>query len=338
MSRDEDVVRMAHGGGGKLTHALIESTFLPAFRNRILERMEDSAVLPRRGGGIAFTTDSYTVKPLFFPGGDLGKLAINGTINDLAMQGGVIQPRISCAFIIEEGLSFDVLRRIVESMKDAAGDADAQVVAGDTKVVERGAADQIYVTTSGVAFVSRGLRLGAEHVSVGDAVLVSGPVGDHGATVLASRFDLKLREGFKSDCASLREIVAELISREIEVHCMRDPTRGGLATTLNEIALKRGVRIDVDENMIPVRPEVSALCEILGLDPLYLACEGRMVCFTSWESRDKALESMRSQDIGCDAAMIGRVTAEGGRVVAKTAVGSHRILSMYLGEDQPRIC
>ncbi|MFB0568170.1 MAG: hydrogenase expression/formation protein HypE, partial [Nitrososphaeria archaeon] len=332
MSGNEDVVRMAHGGGGKLTHALIESTFLPAFRNKILERMEDSAVLPRRGRRIAFTTDSYTVKPLFFPGGDLGKLAINGTINDLAMQGGVIKPSMSCAFIIEEGLSFDLLRKIVESMKRAAEEADTQVVAGDTKVVERGAADQIYVSTSGVALVPRGLQVGAEHVCVGDAVLVSGPVGDHGATVLASRFDLKMREDFKSDCASLREMVIDLTSRKIEVHCMRDPTRGGLATTLNEIASKRGVRIEVDETSIPVRPEVSALCEILGLDPLYLACEGRMVCFTPWESRNEALESMKSLSTGSGAALIGRVIGEGQRVVAKTAVGSHRILSMYLGE------
>lgn len=339
MSDIENIIRMAHGGGGKLTLQLIKEFFLPAFKNSILERLEDSARIDFNGENIAFTIDAYTVNPIFFPGGDIGKLAITGTLNDLAMQGGIINPIISAAFIIEEGFEIKNLEKIVESMKEECLKNNAKIVAGDTKVVEKGLADKVYIITAGISLIPEKIDLGAHRIKEGDAIIISGTIGDHGAAILSKRYEFKISNSLKSDCASLKDLVKSLLKENLEIHFMRDPTRGGLGTVLNEVALKTGYGIIIDESRIPIKNDVRALCEILGIDPLYLACEGRMVCFTSWEDRKKALSIIKENHLGKDAMLIGKVTSKfSNRVVMKTTLGTKKVVSMFLGENLPRIC
>jgi hydrogenase expression/formation protein HypE len=339
MNDIENIIRLAHGGGGKLTLQLIKEIFLPAFKNSILEKLEDSARINFNGKNIAFTIDAYTVNPIFFPGGDIGKLAITGTINDLAMQGGIIDPFISAAFIIEEGFEIENLEKIVKSMKEECLKNNVKIVAGDTKVVEKGLADKIYIITAGISFIPEKVDLGVHRIKEGDAIIVSGTIGDHGAAILSTRYDFKLSNSLISDCASLKDLVKSLLENDLEIHCLRDPTRGGLGTILNEIALKTNFGIIIDESKIPIKNDVRALCEILGIDPLYLACEGRIVCFSSWKKRNDVLSIIKENPLGENAMLIGRVTSKfSNKVIMKTTLGVKRIVSMFLGENLPRIC
>ena len=341
---------LGHGSGGKLSHDLIESLFLPPFINPILEACDDSAVFPLTDSDkilqgqqlskeeIAFTTDSYVVKPLFWPGGDIGKLAVCGTVNDLAMVG-AIPLYLSAAFVIEEGLPISTLRRIVTSMKRAAKEAKVKIVAGDTKVVERGSADGLFVNTAGVGMVSRGVRISGSNAQSGDMIILSGTIGDHGIAVLSEREGLVFSNSFKSDVAPLNHMVGAMLRTSHKIHAMRDPTRGGLATTLNEIAQQSKVGIQIIEEQIPIREEVAAACEILGYDPLYVANEGKVVACVAPEDAERVLQVMRKTCYGHKAAIIGEVLPEPkARVVMKTRVGGTRIVDMLTGEMLPRIC
>lgn len=334
----EERITMSHGAGGKATHTLIEAVFLEAFRNPLLERMEDQAVFAVNAGRLAFTTDSFVVSPLFFPGGDIGDLAINGTVNDLAVSGA--RPLyLSAGFILEEGFPTADLQRIAASMARAAAAAGVQVVAGDTKVVQRGKADGCFINTSGIGVVEHDVRLGADIVRPGDAVLVSGPIGDHGITIMLARGELELVSDLTSDTAPLHTLVARVLEATTAVRAMRDATRGGVATILNEIAAVAGVSIVVDENAVPVRDEVRGACEILGIDPLYAACEGRLVAFVAPEAAEAALHAMHSDPAGRGAAIIGTVRAESpGLVLLKTQFGGNRIVDLLVGDPLPRIC
>lgn len=334
----EERITMAHGAGGKATHTLIEALFVEAFANPLLERLEDQAVFPVSAGRMALTTDSFVVSPLFFPGGCIGDLAVNGTVNDLAV-GGARPLYLTAGFILEEGLSIAELRRIVEAMAVAARAAGVSIVAGDTKVVQRGKADGCFVNTAGVGTVLDGVELGAASVRPGDAVLVSGPIGDHGVAIMLTREDLGIASSIESDTAALWPLVSALLESGCPVRCMRDATRGGVATILNEVAGAAGVSVVADESAVPVRPEVRGACELLGLDPLYVACEGRMVAFVDGAFAEAALQAMRSHPLGVDAALIGRVTAEPpGLVLLKTQFGGTRIVDMLVGDPLPRIC
>ena len=337
--KDTHVTR-SHGSGGKATHALIDSLILPAFANPLLDGCADAAVFSAGPGGarIAFTTDSYVVSPLFFPGGDIGKLAVHGTINDLAASGA--QPlALSVALILEEGLEMDTLRRVIDSMAEAAAAAGVHVVTGDTKVVDRGKADGIFVNTSGVGLVRGGLDLDARRVAVGDVVIVSGQVGDHGMAVMLARDALELEAEIVSDSAPLHGLVAALLGAAPGTRVLKDPTRGGVATSLNEIATRAGVSITVDEERVPVRTEVRGACEILGIDPLHIANEGKMLAVVPPGEVDAALTAMRAHPLGARATVIGRVDAEPrGMVIVKTAVGGARVLDMLVGDPLPRIC
>ena len=345
----KDRILLGHGSGGKLSHDLIESLFLPSFTNPILETGDDSAVFPLRNGDevlqgrisngeIAFTTDSYVVKPIFWPGGDIGRLAVCGTVNDLAMVG-AIPLYLSAAFVIEEGLPISNLRRIVTSMKRAAKEAGVKIVAGDTKVVERGSADGLFINTAGVGLLSRGINISGSNAQPGDMVILSGTIGDHGVAVLSAREGLVFSNSFKSDVAPLSHMVGAMLRTSHKVHTMRDPTRGGLATTLNEIAQQSKVGIRVIEEQIPIREEVAAACEILGYDPLYVANEGKVVACVAPEDAERVLQVMRKTHYGHEAAIIGEVLSEPkGRVVMKTRIGGTRIVDMLAGEMLPRIC
>jgi hydrogenase expression/formation protein HypE len=330
-------VVLAHGGGGRMMHQLLEQFVYPAFSSSQLDRRHDGAVLSG-ASRLAFTTDSYVVHPLFFPGGDIGALAINGTVNDLAMCGA--RPEwLSVAFIIEEGLPLETLRAVITSMQQAAAQAGVSIVTGDTKVVDRGKGDGLFVNTAGIGIVEHGLEISPAAVRPGDAVLVSGDVGRHGAAILAVRAGVEFESTIESDCGSLAQPVLSLIEAGIEVHCLRDLTRGGLATGLIEIAEHSGLHIKVDEELIAVEQNVRGACELLGLDPLYLANEGRMVVFVPEAQQEPALKILRQHAISAGAEKIGHVCAEPiPMVTARSSIGTQRILDMQSGEQLPRIC
>jgi hydrogenase expression/formation protein HypE len=334
----EDRITMAHGAGGKASHTLTEALFLEAFRNPLLERMEDQAVFAVNGSRLAITTDSFVVSPLFFNGGDIGDLAVNGTVNDLAVSGA--RPlHLAAGFILEEGFPVADLKRIAASMARAAANAGVNIVTGDTKVVERGKADGCFINTTGIGVIERPVSLGAEQVQPGDAVLVSGPIGDHGITIMLARGELDLVSKLVSDTAPVHSLVARLLAVAMEVHCLRDATRGGVGTILNEVATVAGVAVVVDENTVPVRAEVRGACEILGIDPLYVACEGRIVAFVPAAEAEPALSALQSHPLGRGAAIIGRVKADPpGLVLLKTQFGGTRIMDMLVGDPLPRIC
>jgi hydrogenase expression/formation protein HypE len=331
-------VLLAHGGGGKLMHQLIGKVFLAAFRNPVLEMQHDAATVELTGKQIAFTTDSYVVRPLFFPGGDIGSMAVHGTVNDLAMAGA--RPLyLSAAFIIEEGLPMETLWKVVTSMQKAATDCGVQIITGDTKVVDKGKGDGLFINTSGIGVVEHQLKIAPQSVRPGDAVLVSGDLGRHGMAIMAVREGLQFESAIESDSAPVHEIVLELLKAGIEIHCLRDLTRGGLASALNEIAEAARVRIEVVEKAVPVREDVHAVCEMLGLDPLHVACEGRFIVFVAAKDAERALQIMRGHGTGAGAAAIGKVIESASPLVSlKSAIGVSRILDMPSGEQLPRIC
>jgi hydrogenase expression/formation protein HypE len=333
----EDKILLAHGSGGKLAHELVEKSFVKALANPLLARLDDSAVFDL-SGRLAFTTDSYVVSPIFFPGGDIGKLAVCGTVNDLAMCGA--KPLyLSLSFIIEEGLPQSELEQIVESVQKAAGEAGVEIITGDTKVVHKGSADKLFINTAGVGIIAQGIDVSGSNARPGDKVILSGTIGDHGIAVISQREGLSFSTKLKSDCAPLGGLVAEMLKASPNIHCLRDPTRGGLATSLNELARQSGVSIRIEEEKIPVREEVLAACEMLGFDPLYVANEGKLVAIVQPEDADKVLKAMRKNRYGKDAAIIGEVGAEHpGRVVMKTVLGASRIVDMLVGDLLPRIC
>jgi hydrogenase expression/formation protein HypE len=334
----EERIIMSHGAGGKATHTLIEAVFLDAFRNPLLEPLEDAARLHVNGARVALTTDSYVVSPLFFPGGDIGDLAVNGTVNDLSMAGAV-PLYLSAGFILEEGFPIADLQRIVASMQAAAQRAGVQVVTGDTKVVEKGKADGCYINTAGVGVIEHEGSLGVAQARPGDKILVSGPIGDHGVTIMLARGELDIEADIESDTAPLNSLVADLLAAAPGVRALRDATRGGVATILNEIASAAGVGVLVTEDDIPVRPVVRGASELLGIDPMYVACEGRLVAVVDSASADQALAALRAHPQGADAAVIGQVTAEPpGVVQLKTAFGGTRIVDLLVGDPLPRIC
>jgi hydrogenase expression/formation protein HypE len=359
-SRIKDThITLAHGSGGKAMHELVEGLFLEYFRNPLLEMLEDQAVfevgsaspesLPglsasRPIARMAFTTDSYVVDPIFFPGGNIGSLAVNGTVNDLAMSGA--RPLyLSAGFIIEEGFAIEDLKRILGSMRDAAQEAGVQIVTGDTKVVQKGGADKIFINTSGIGIIESPVRISASRASIGDKVIVSGMIGDHGTTIMIARGELELETDIESDSAPLGGLVLSMIEEAARassvdaIHCLRDPTRGGVATTLNEIALASEVCIQIYEDRFPVREEVHGACEILGLDPLYVANEGKLVAIVAEEVAESILAKMKESRYGKQACIIGEVTAEPKGIVAmQTGFGGTRIVDMLVGEQLPRIC
>jgi hydrogenase expression/formation protein HypE len=333
-----DRILLEHGSGGQLSNDLIAGIFLPLLKNPLLEKLEDGAVFGVGGAKICFTTDSYVVHPRFFPGGDIGSLAVHGTVNDLAMCGG--SPlALSAGFILEEGFPMEELERIVRSLAAAAGKAGVAVVTGDTKVVPRGAADGLFINTSGIGIVRYGSPLSVRCIRPGDAVILSGPIGDHGAAILSCREDFGFVSRIESDSAPLNSLVETVLAASPHVHCMRDATRGGLGAILAEIAGQSGLRIDIRERAIPVREEVRGICEILGFDPLFLANEGRMALFCAGEATDAVLAAMRSHDLGRDAALIGAVAEDKrGRLVMETLIGGSRQIDLPTGELVPRIC
>jgi hydrogenase expression/formation protein HypE len=336
-------VMMAHGGGGRAMRDFVASVFLPAFDNPLLTLLEDQArldpaTLAAPGARLAFTTDGYVVRPLVFPGGDIGRLAVCGTVNDLAV-GGAIPLALSCAVVIEEGFDIDLLRRIVASMCAAAQEAGVSIVTGDTKVVEHGAADGLFITTAGVGMIPPRRTLAASQAREGDVVLVNGPLGDHGAAVMAARGDLALETTLQSDCRPLNGLMAALLDAAPGTRCARDATRGGVASVLNEIAGSAGVAIRIEETCIPVRPEVMGLCEILGLDPLYLANEGTAVAIVPPDETEAALAALRAHPFGTQACSIGAVTnGPRGRVMMRTGFGGERLVDLLAGDQLPRIC
>ena len=331
-------VLMAHGGGGKLMHQLLERVFGPAFSNPILDSHHDSAQFSVPHGKLAMTTDSYVVRPLFFPGGDIGSMAIHGTVNDLAMSGA--RPLyLSCGFIIEEGLPMDTLWRVVCSMRDAAQRCGVQIVTGDTKVVDKGKGDGLFINTTGIGVIEHSLSIAPKSVQRGDAVIVSGDLGRHGMAIMAVREGLQFESTIQSDSAPVHEVVLDLLKAGIEIHCLRDLTRGGLASALNEIAETAGVRISVEEKLIPVREDVHAACEMLGLDPLHVANEGRFVAFVATKDADRSLDVLRNHDVSAGAAFIGTAQEYSMPLVTlKSRIGASRILDMPSGEQLPRIC
>jgi len=359
MSREDKVI-LAHGAGGRLSHELVEEIFVKYFGNPVLARLDDAAVLhimqhaTRNTKGtrgtkdatrntstdfrIALTTDSYTISPLFFPGGDIGKLAVCGTVNDLSMSGA--RPLyLTAAFILEEGLPLETLERVVASMAETARQTEVEIVCGDTKVVNRGGADQLFINTAGVGVVPPRVDISGSNARPGDVVLLSGPVGDHGMAIMTRREGIEFTSPLESDCAPLNGLVQAMLAASPEIHCLRDPTRGGLAATLNELATQSGVGIEVDEEAIPVREAVRGACELLGLDPLYVANEGKLVAVVPPHAAEAVLAAMRAHPYGREATVIGRVVDEHpGRVVLCTALGARRILDMLVGEQLPRIC
>jgi hydrogenase expression/formation protein HypE len=333
---NEDKILLAHGSGGKLMHDLIQS-FMPDLTNPILEKMDDAAVF-NISGKVAFTTDSYIVNPIFFAGGDIGRLAVCGTVNDLAMSGA--KPLyLSLAFIIEEGLPVADLKKILGSIKKAATESGVKIVTGDTKVVNKGSADKLFINTAGVGIVPEGVDISASNAKVGNKIILSGNIGDHGIAVLSQREGLKFNTPVPSDCAPLNGLVADILTVSKNIHCMRDPTRGGLATTLNDFAEKSNVGIRIEEGKIPVAKAVQAACELLGLDPLYIANEGKLAAVVPSKNANAVLNAMKKNKYGKNAVIIGEVTAEHPRrVVMKTALGASRIVDMPVGELLPRIC
>jgi hydrogenase expression/formation protein HypE len=335
----EERITMSHGAGGKATQTLIEAVFLDAFRNPQLEQLEDAARLDVGGARLAFTTDSYVVAPLFFPGGNIGDLAVNGTVNDLAVSGAV-PLYLSAGFILEEGFPVADLITITGAMRDAAAAAGVRIVTGDTKVVEKGKADGCYINTAGVGLIDHGATdLGVANARPGDAIIVSGSIGDHGVTIMLARGELDIEADVRSDTAPLNGLVASLLAATDGVRALRDATRGGVATILNEIAKSADVGVLVSEDDIPVRAEVRGACELLGIDPMYVACEGRLVAVVDGKAADRALAALRAHPLGAQAAIIGRVTAgPPGIVQLKTAFGGTRIVDLLVGDPLPRIC
>jgi hydrogenase expression/formation protein HypE len=331
-------VLLAHGGGGRLTHELIEKMFLPAFDNPLLEARHDGAVFAVGSQRLAFTTDSYVVRPLFFPGGNIGSLAVNGTINDLAMCGS--RPLLlGAGFILEEGLPMDTLWRVTQAMQQAALQSHTHLATGDTKVVDRGKGDGIFINTSGIGIVEHNLTIAPSSIRQDDVVILSGDVGRHGIAIMAAREDLEFETKIESDCAPLADIVLALLNAGIEIHCLRDLTRGGLASALIEIAEAAEIRIGIEEAKVPLLEEVRGACEMLGLDPFYVANEGRFVCFVPPRDAQQTLAIMRSHAVGAQACIIGTVADDKkGLVTLKTTIGATRIVDAISGEQLPRIC
>jgi len=336
--RDSDRILLAHGSGGELSHELVTSLFVKAFHNPFLDPLDDGAVLEVAGERWAFTTDSYVVTPVFFPGGDIGRLAVCGTVNDLSMSGA--KPLfLSAGFIIEEGFSLSSLQTIVASMQKTAGEAGVKIVTGDTKVVNRGGADGIFINTAGIGLIPEGVNISGRYARPGDRVLLSGSVGDHGVAILSSREGLQFSTTLKSDCAPLNELVAGMLEVSKKIRCLRDPTRGGLSSTLNELARQSGAGIWVEEDRIPIKEEVQGACELLGFDPLILANEGKVVAVVAEEVAEIILQRMKAHPLGRDAAIIGEVREEPrGKVILRTRIGLTRIMDMMVGEPLPRIC
>ena len=344
--RAKDTILLGHGSGGKLSAELIRDIFLPAFQNPVLARLDDQAIVTVNGQRIAITTDSFVVKPLFFPGGDIGSLAVHGTVNDLAM-GGATPLFLSAAFIIEEGFSMDDLRRVVNSLRQAASEAGVQVVTGDTKVVEKGKGDGLFINTTGIGLVPEGVDLSADLARPGDKVLLSGSIGDHGIAILAQREGLEFETQIQSDSAALHTLVANILGVTShvtpnvtrDIRCMRDPTRGGVSSTLNEIAERSQVGIELEESSLPIHEQVRGACELLGLDPLYVANEGKLIAIVAPEASDAVLQAMRRHPLGTEAQIIGMVKKENaGLVTMRTPFGTTRIVDMLAGDQLPRIC
>jgi hydrogenase expression/formation protein HypE len=335
----EERITMSHGAGGKATQTLIEAVFLDAFRNPLLEPLEDAASLSVAGARLALTTDSYVVSPLFFPGGNIGDLAVNGTVNDLSVSGAT-PLYLTAGFILEEGFGVEDLQRVVASMQEAALAAGVSIVTGDTKVVQRGKADGCYINTAGVGVIpADAAALGVAHAQPGDAIIVSGPIGDHGITFMLARGELDIEADLASDTAPLNGLVADLLRAVPQVRAMRDATRGGVATILNEIARAADLGVLASEDDIPVRPEVRGACELLGIDPMYVACEGRLVAVVPRNCAATAVRAMRAHPLGAEAAVIGEVVADQpGIVRLKTAFGGTRIVDLLVGDPLPRIC
>jgi len=331
-------IQMDHGAGGRASQDLVASIFMPALANPILTQLNDSALLEFQGVRLAMSTDSYVVDPIFFPGGDIGSLAVHGTVNDLAMRGA--QPiYLSAGFILEEGLQLPDLERLVSSMAKAAQEAGVQVVAADTKVVEKGKADRIFINTAGVGTIPPDVDVAGQNAKPEDVILINGPMGDHGIAVLSTREGLSFQTAIKSDSAALNGLVAAMLETSSKVHVLRDPTRGGVATALNEVAKQSGVGIELEESSLPVRTEVSAACEMLGLDPLYVANEGKVLVLVAPEEAELVLNTMRQHPLGQEACIIGKAVSEHpGRVVLQTGIGGRRIVDMLSGEQLPRIC
>ncbi|HEY6446041.1 MAG TPA: hydrogenase expression/formation protein HypE [Acidobacteriaceae bacterium] len=346
---DHPQIVLGHGSGGKLSAELIDKVFVSRFRNPTLDRMDDQAVLEIGGARLAFTTDSFVVTPIFFPGGDIGTLAINGTVNDLAV-GGAKPLYLAAAFILEEGLPANELARVVDSMALAAQNAGVQLVTGDTKVVNRGKGDKVFITTTGIGLVDRPTQLSADRARPGDKILLSGYIGDHGITILSQREGLEFESALASDCAALHDLVRVMLDAAEAaggdrnqglpgIRVMRDPTRGGVATVLNEIAVRSHVGMVMRENQIPVRDAVRGACEMLGLDPLYVANEGKLVAIVAPEIADRVLAAMKSHPLGADACLLGEVVEQpAGMVLMKTSVGGTRVVDVLFGEQLPRIC
>ena len=334
-----DRILLGHGSGGKLSADLIRDIFLPAFQNPVLARLDDQAIVTVNGTRLAFTTDSFVVSPLFFRGGDIGSLAVHGTINDLAM-GGAQPLFLSAAFIIEEGLTVDTLRRVVASLHGAAKAAGVEIVTGDTKVVERGSGDELFINTSGIGLVAEGVKLSANQARPGDRVILSGPIGDHGIAILAEREGIEFESPVMSDSAPLHTLVATMLAAAPgALRCLRDPTRGGVSSALNEIAAQSAVGIEIDERKIPMREEVKGACELLGLDPLYVANEGKLIAFVAPEAAEAVLAALRAHPLGRGAALIGTVCeSHPGMVTMRTLLGTMRIVDMLAGDQLPRIC
>lgn len=335
---DNTNIQLSHGGGGRMTHQLIANLFYPAFSNALLNDQHDGAVFDCEGSRLAYTTDSFVVDPLFFNGGNIGDLAVNGTVNDLACCGA--KPLfLTAAFIIEEGFSMDSLRKIVASMQEAACKAGVSIVTGDTKVVDKGKCDKIFINTSGIGIVPQGLRIHPDQIKEGDAVILSGPIGKHGVCILSSRESLGFETSIASDTASLNTMVAALLE-DIPVHVLRDPTRGGISSTMNELAEAAGVRIELEEESLPIPEEVVSACDLLGLDPLYVANEGVMIVIVKEEHAAQTLDILHRFPEGRQAVVVGRVSGKcsGGEVVMHTYLGGSRIVEMLSGEQLPRIC
>ena len=334
----EEIIRLAHGNGGKLTQELIRDVLFPYFNNRFLAPLDDSAVIEINGVKIAFTTDSYVVKPLFFPGGNIGKLAVSGTINDLAVMGA--KPIfISCGLIIEEGLSISDLKKIISSIKDEVKKIGVDVVTGDTKVVEKGSADGIFINTSGIGIISPQVNLGIERIKVGDKIIVNGTVGDHSIAILSQREELGFEIPLESDCAPIYDLIGKLKDNWNSIKFMRDPTRGGIAGVLNEIAQNQSFGIELWEKSIPLREETLAVCELLGLDPFYLANEGKVILFVEAKKAENILNIFRNHPLGKESSIVGEVVTEPkGKVYLRTTIGTQRVIDMLVEDQLPRIC
>jgi hydrogenase expression/formation protein HypE len=334
----ENIITLAHGSGGSATLKLIDQVFKKHFKSEILSQGDDCAKLNIDAGNLVFTTDSFVVTPIFFNGGNIGKLAVCGTVNDLSTSGA--KPMyLSCGFIIEEGFSIEALEKIVETMSDTARECGVQIVTGDTKVVQKGAADKIFINTAGIGIIPSGINISGRNARVGDKVIISGTIGDHGSCILLERENMGFQAEIKSDCAPLSGLVQAMLEVTKDIHVLRDPTRGGVATTLNEIALQSNVSIMIEEDTLPVKREVQGVCELLGMDPLYMANEGKLLCFVPAEKAEEVVSALKKNKYGADAQIIGEVTKAGeAKVLLKAVSGGTRIIGLLAGDQLPRIC